>query len=308
MIKPSPLIGAVLAGALWGLSGTAAQALFETYNFPPVGLVSIRMLSGGLMLFAVIRPSFPKRNELLDLMLISILGIAASQVTYLGAIAFSNAPTGTLLQFLFLPIVAGYEALRGILKWSAKWTGTMILAIVGTVLLIGAFTQKGSFEILVTPIGVLSGIIAAITGAYYSLASRKVLRTKTAWWLVSWGFIIGGLATLPFGLVSFQGYSLPASRNALITILFLISFVIIFGTILAFGLYVRGLASLSATVTGVAASFEPISAALASFIFLGVTLTITQYVGGAFIILAVLLTASRQSQERKRAQLQTAES
>src|SRR5579884_207674 len=148
------LIGTVIGGAFWGLSGTAAQALFQIYGFPVVGLVTIRMLAGGLVLLLAMRPSMPRRGDgLFRLFVIAIFGIAGSQLTYLLAIQYSNAPTGTLLQFLFLPIVAGYEAFTGSLKWSVRWTAALIFASLGTILLIGLVSSVDTIEILVTPIG-----------------------------------------------------------------------------------------------------------------------------------------------------------
>ncbi|HYB77826.1 MAG TPA: hypothetical protein VEE83_03990, partial [Thermoplasmata archaeon] len=47
-----------------------------------------------------------------------------------------------------------------------------------------------------------------------------------------------------------------------------------------------------ATEGGVAASFEPIVAAAAGFSILGVALTPLQYVGGALIVVAVVMLGS----------------
>jgi drug/metabolite transporter (DMT)-like permease len=288
------LIGATFGGAFWGLSGTAAQALFQIYGFPAATLVTIRMLIAGAILLGIIRPSLPRAREDLGLLfLIAVFGIAASQLSYLFAIQYSNSPTGTLLQFLFLPIVASYEALRGFLKWSARWTIALALAATGTVLLIGVFSSTGRMHVLITPIGLIAGLVSAVTGAYYSLASRDIVRKRGSWWVVTWGFVIGGLVSSPFGIYSVQGYVYPASVTGEIGVVFLILFVVVFGTIFAFGLYLAGLQKLSATETGIAASFEPITAALAAYFFLGTQLGFVQYVGGGLIIVAVILIASK---------------
>jgi len=272
------LLKTLLGASLWGLSGTAAQALFQIYKFPVVGLLTIRMLVSGAVLLIVLRPPKPSR-PILPLILLSIFGYAGSQFLYLAAIQFSNAATATLLQFLFLPMVAGYEAVTKSLSWSHRWTFTLLLAATGTLLLVVGST----FNILVTPIGLTTGLAAAVAAAYYTLGSRHYVRTLGSWWITCWGFTIGGLVTLPFGLVSLSDYSWPSN----------VSFVIVFGTVLAFGLYVSGLQRLSATETGVASSAEPIMSAIAAYLFLGVVLTPTQYFGGALMISAVMLVATR---------------
>jgi len=282
------LLKTLLGASLWGLSGTAAQALFQIYKFPVVGLLTIRMLVSGAVLLIVLRPPKPSR-PILPLILLSIFGYAGSQFLYLAAIQFSNAATATLLQFLFLPMVAGYEAVTKSLSWSHRWTFTLLLAATGTLLLVVGST----FNILVTPIGLTTGLAAAVAAAYYTLGSRHYVRTLGSWWITCWGFTIGGLVTLPFGLVSLRDYSWPSNANNLLQITLLASFVIVFGTVLAFGLYVSGLQRLSATETGVASSAEPIMSAIAAYLFLGVVLTPTQYFGGALMISAVMLVATR---------------
>ncbi len=80
----------------------------------------------------------------------------------------------------------------------------------------------------------------------------------------------------------------------------MVVFVTVFGTLLAFSLYISGLEHLAATEVGIASSSEPIMSAVASYIFLGLILTFTQYLGGALIILAVILVATRTSQNLDR--------
>jgi len=188
--------------------------------------------------------------------------------------------------------VAGYEAVKGVLRWSVQWTVSLLLAMVGTLFLVGGLPGP-DFRILVTPVGVLFGLLAAVSGAYYTLASRPLVRVHGSWWVTTWGFVIGALATLPFGVESFLSYQMPLTWYGLTVVTGLVVFVIVFGTILAYGLYLAGLRKLSATEIGLASSSEPIVASAAAYLLLGVILTGAQYLGGALIILAVVLLASR---------------
>jgi drug/metabolite transporter (DMT)-like permease len=289
------LIQTFLGASFWGVSGTAAQALFQIYNFPVVSLVAIRMLLSAAALMIIIRPHWPSR-PFLPMILLGIFGYAGSSLAYLEAIQYSNAATATLLQFLFLPMVAGYEALTGSLRWTRRWTLTLFLAILGTLLLI----VGTNFQILVTPVGLLFGLLAAVAGAYYNLGSRNYVRTYGPWWTTSWGFAIGGLVSLPFGLISLRDYVLPSGIGSISEVVFLVGFVTVFRTLLAFSLYISGLERLAATEVGIASSSEPIMSAVASYIFLGLILTFTQYLGGALIILAVILVATKNDHSSTR--------
>jgi len=296
-VRPSNqyLLASILGAGLWGFSGIAAQALFQIYKFPVLGLVTIRMIVAGLLLLVAFRPSLPTR-PLLPLIALAVFGYIGSQLTYLEAIQYSNAATATLLQFLFLPIVASYEALSGHIQWSRRWTLTMIMAGTGTFLLIGGF----SLHVLVTPLGLVFGLLAALGGAYYTLGSAPFVRDRGSWWITTWGFLIGGLLTLPVGAASLISYSFPTTTVSMVAVLFLVGFVIVVGTMLAFGLYLSGLQRLSATEIGIASSAEPIVSAGAAYALLGVVLTTPQYVGGALILAAVLLLASRRLDSRNR--------
>jgi drug/metabolite transporter (DMT)-like permease len=168
--------------------------------------------------------------------------------------------------------------------------------MVGTLFLVGG-VPGWNFQILVTPVGVLFGLLAAVSGAYYTIASRSLVRVRGSWWVTTWGFVIGGVVSLPFGAVSLLTYQMPSTSYGLGGLVGLVVFVIVFGTILAYGLYLAGLRRLSATEISLASSSEPIVAAAAAFVFLGVILTSIQYLGGALIITAVILLASRRFHE-----------
>lgn len=284
------LIAAIGTG-LWGLSGTAAQALFQLYDFPVVGLVTLRMVIAGSILIVLLRPAFPDVSKSRFLIL-SVFGMAGVQLTYLAAISYSNAAAATLLQFLFLPLVVTYEALTGTLRWSVRWAVMLALAAVGTFLLVGNLSG-GGVEILVTPAGLLFGMLSALTAAYFTLASRSLVRRSGSWAVLAWGFVVGGVATSPFGVLALLGYTLPAGGGTLLGVTLLVGFVIVVGTLLAYGFYLSALRRLSASEVGVVASSEPISAATAAFVFLGVVMTWAQYVGGVMIVLAVILLTAR---------------
>ena len=286
------LASAMVAAGFWGLSGTAAQALFVRYGFPVLGLVSLRMLSAGTILVLLVRTERrpPFTASFLGL---AVLGIAASQLTYLEAIEYSNAVTATLLQFLFLPMVAAYEAVRGRIAWSVGWSATLGLAGAGTLLLVANPTGR-SLGILVTPLGLLFGVLSAVAGAYYSLAGRDLVQRHGSWAITGWGFLIGGIVTVPFGAAALVHYPFPTTVPAVLGVSGLVAFIVLFGTLLGYGLYLLALRHLPATEVGVAASVEPISAGAATYLFLGVALTGLQYVGGALILLAVALLGFRR--------------
>jgi drug/metabolite transporter (DMT)-like permease len=285
--RRASIAAAVTGSALWGFSGTAAQVVLQQFEFPVWGLVTIRMLGAASLMLVFARPRWP-RPWTWSFASLAIFGLVGSQVTYLEALFYSNVTTATLLQFLFLPMVAGYELATGAIRWSARWAVLLTLAAAGTVLLVGTFSSAG-FSILITPLGFVFGLLSAVGGAYYTIATRRFVQTESPQWVTTWGFLLGGTVTAPLGVWSLVGYRWPSAHGGAPLLAGLILFVVIAGTLLAFTLFVFGLRRLTATEGGVAASFEPIVAAAAGFAILGVALTPLQYVGGALIVTAVVL-------------------
>lgn len=291
----SAALSTLLAGTFWGVTGTVAQILFVRFGFPALGLLTIRLLLPGAILVALFghaHRSVVSRSFLV----IAVLGFAVSQFAYLETIQHSNAVTATLLQFLFLPLVAAYEGLIRVVVWSARWTAILSLAAVGTVLLV-LNTLSGSLGLSVTPLGLFFGLLAAEATAYETVAGGRMARTHGAWATTSWGFFIGGLASLPFGASSLLTYSVSGGTGTLLEVIALASFVGL-GTLVAYGFYLVGLRRLTATEVGVLASVEPIAAGATTYALLGITLTTIQYLGGVCIVIAVALLGLQESKSR----------
>lgn len=296
-IRPSSYgaLATILAGTFWGVSGTVAQVLFVDFEFPVLALLTIRMLLAGVVLVAILglgnRPKFSK-----SFLSFAIVGIALSQFSYLEAIQQSNAVTATLLQFLFLPMVAVYEGFKRLIIWSSRWSAVIALAAVGTVLLV-INVSSASFGISITPLGLFFGLLAAVLVTYETIAGGHLSHKYGPWPITSWGFLIGGLVSLPFGIVGSLGFSIPNGFLAIEEVIGLASFVG-FGTLVAYGFYFVGLGHLPATEVGVLSSVEPIAAGAATFALLGISLMLTQYLGGACIVVAVALLGFRSSREK----------
>jgi drug/metabolite transporter (DMT)-like permease len=268
---------AIIAAALWGLSGTAVQVLFQKYSFSPIALVTLRLFIASLFLFIWLRPKWPKAHSK-EMILFGLFGILPSQLFYFLSINYANVAVATLLQLLFLPIVATYEIFVHVYKFSFSHATAISLSMLGTVLLAVGGPNVG---LHITPLGFVFGLLCAVSAAYYTLASKALTRTYTSWSVTAWGFLVGGLASLPFGTVALIHSSFS------IFVFALILFVALCGTLLSYGLYVKSLVKLTGTEASITATGEPIMACVASYVFLGVLLSPLQYLGGVLIIIAI---------------------
>jgi drug/metabolite transporter (DMT)-like permease len=285
----------VLSGAvLWGLSGTAAQALFRHHAVDPGWLVSVRLAAAGLLMLATLAAqkgwaaftlAWSSVRRAAALALFGVAGMLVVQYAYLLAIAASNAATATLLQYLAPAMVVLWTALLG-RRWP-PWVhlGAVALTLAGTYLL--ATAGPGS-SLHLAPAALIWGLLSAVALAFYSLFPGRLLSTLGAPLTVAWGFLWGAAVMAAVN----PPWRVPAHLS--LGDWLLVAFVVVFGTLVAFTLYLNGLRALSPVLASLLGTAEPLAAAVAGVVWLHVRLNGWQWAGGAAIAAGVLLLARRR--------------
>lgn len=282
----------VLGAALWGISGTAAQVLFQRDGFHAGWLVSMRMLTSGFLMLTALGFRIGFRNvfgvwhekrDIYQLIVFSFLGLAGVQYSYMAAIQQGNAAVATLLQYLSPVFIAFYIVLRT-RRWLTGWESLAVfLALVGLFLLV----TNGKWNSLDVSTGaIVWGIVSALTAAFYTLFPRSLLHDYGATLVVGWAMVLGGAGLSIF----YPPWHWAGSKSP--TVWLLLAFVILFGTIIAFTLYLASLKYLSPTETSILASAEPLSASLIAVTMLHLSLTPWAWLG-AFCILSTVVVLAR---------------
>jgi drug/metabolite transporter (DMT)-like permease len=289
----------VLLGAvLWGVSGTAAQVLFQHFGINPGWLVTVRMSVAGLLMLAGISVTagikytfsvWTVKKDAVKLILFAIVGLLGVQYSYFAAIGYGNAATGTILQYMGPIFITMYTALRLRRLPKISQIISVFLSIFGAFLLV---TNGDVHSFSISPLAVFWGVISAITLAFYSLYPKGLLQKYGAATISGWGMLIGGVG---MGIIhpawSFSGH------NSLETWL-LVSFVVIFGTLIAFYVYIASLQYISATEASVLSCGEPLSATILTVLFLHVHLGWAAILGGICILITVTLIATSGQTEK----------
>jgi len=293
----------VTGAALWGLSGTAAQVLFQEKHVTAEWLVAVRMVLAGFVLvvlsaFKGLEPFavWKDRKSRWQLILFGLVGMLGVQYTYFASIATGNAATATLLQYLAPVYIVLYSLVKEKQKPTVKISFAVFLALAGTFLLM---TNGTTNQFTVSLVSVVWGVLSGVALAFYTLASAKLLKTWQTTLVVGWGMVIGGTAMcwLVPSLV-------PTNIIFGVDTWLLITFVVLFGTLIAFLLFVESIRHLSPTESSLLSSVEPLSAVVASIAFLHVSFGLLQAVGAACIILTVLLL-SQPSKKRMYRNMET---
>ncbi|WP_017210948.1 DMT family transporter [Clostridium beijerinckii] len=282
------IIMVIIGAMLWGISGTAAQYLFQKKGFSPEWLVVIRLLSSGIILLLYtfmkgdqnIWKVWKRKNDALSLIFFSILGMLGVQYTYFAAIKYGNAATATILQYSSPVIITCYLAIRNKKIPKLKEIIAIGLAMLGTFFII---TKGNIYSISISRLSLFWGIASAFSAAFYTLQPRLLLRKWGSILVVGWGMLIGGIV---FSFIE-QPWNCTGiwSTNSILAIIF----VVLFGTLIAFTCFLESLNYIKPTESSILSSAEPLSAAILSVLWLHEELGIAQWIGTACIITTIII-------------------
>jgi drug/metabolite transporter (DMT)-like permease len=288
--RPKGMALVLTGAALWGISGTVAQFLFQHQGFSPEWLVVVRLLISGIILLLLASSSgkdkqgvwgiWKNKQDVTSLLLFSILGMLAVQYTYFAAIKHSNAATATVLQYLGPAMIACYLAFRAKRLPTSKEMMAVVLALLGTFLLV---TQGNIQSLSISGLALFWGLASAVALAFYTLKPHKLLQNWGSTVVIGWGMLIGGIS---FSFIHppwrFQGDWSMSS-------FFAVAFIVIFGTLIAFYCYLESLKYISATETSLLACIEPLSAAILSVIWLRVSFGLEEWLGTLCILTTIMI-------------------
>ena len=210
------------------------------------------------------------------------------------AVALNGAAVATVLSYSS----AAFTALLGywLLKEGLGWVkiAAIVCSLFGCVLVSGAYMQSSWQSNLA---GILSGVLAGLSYAVYSLMGRKANQEgMNSWTTVFYIFAFAGLFLLIVNLI--PGSPLPGSASKAEDLFWLgidwrgwlPLFLLAAGpTVIGFGLYSVSLRVLPASVANLIATSEPVFTAIFAFFIFGERLNVIELCGGFLIMAGVLL-------------------
>ena len=283
----------VAGGAiLWGCSGVAAQFVLQQRAFSPEHLVVVRMQLAGLILLIIDAISHPgglldvwkTRRDTIELLLFSFVGMLSVQYTYFAAIKAGNAATATVLQYLLPVIIVAWMSLRYHRLPTLKELGCVLLAILGTILLV---THGSITSLSMSPAALFGGLMSALSAAFYTVQPKGLLSRHRSPLVIGWAMLLGGLVLTPAG----PPWAFPGIIDAK-AILFT-AWIILFGTVIAFWAYLESIKYILPSETSLIASLEPVSAIVLSTLLLDVPFGPIEILGTALILSTVLILAKK---------------
>ncbi len=287
------LLLVIVGGVSWGASGTLADYMFLTQHVPVVWVVGIRMILAGILLLLTYKITaggsifsiWHSKNDAILLICFAIFGMLMSQFSYLSAVRYGNAATATVLQFTAPVFIILYYSISRRKLPVRLDVVSIILAAVGTYLL----ATKGDFgSLTISKLGLFFGICAGIAGANCTIIPIKLLNKYDPKLVCGWAMFLGSLPIQPVVVMNTPHIKINP------TLIFELIFITIIGTMIAYLFYVASLNYLKPVVTGTLSSFEPLTAAILSVLFLHLNITFVEVIGGLLILMMAFVQALPQ--------------
>ncbi|HAT53892.1 MAG TPA: EamA family transporter [Lactobacillus sp.] len=284
------LTGILLASGgsmLWGISGVIAQTLFEGSAVTPAWLTTVRMTFAGvlLLLYSLIRHQhtfavWHSWKTAVQQIIFGIVGLIPIQFFYFLAVHYGNAAVATILQFLGPIVITIYYVLFHRQLPSRSETIGMVLALLGAFFVV---THGHINHLAVSPALLFWGLMSAVAVATSTLLPRPLLPSFGSVNVNGWGLLIGGLV---MNMIQPMWIGVPKMT---LHVVLSICAVVLFGTLIAFVMYSVSLLYITPTTASLMDAFEPLAATIVSILVLHTVFTWADALGGALIILAVVM-------------------
>ena len=293
MMKRYEIIGIILTllgATLWGVSGTSVQFVGNFRNMNLEWLLTMRLITAGLLtvLYGWIRQGnaifnvFRNWRDTLVLVIFGVFGMALCQYTYFRSIVIAGAGIATVLQYLAPSMIIIYLLMRYGKRPSTGEIISVILALVGTICLMG--NNGFSFESFRSDV-LFWGLLSAVGVAVYSVSPVRLLATYGTIPIVGFGMLLSGLVA---AALFQQSHSYAIWDVWTVVGCFNVVFL---GTIVSFNAYLEGVKRIGAVSGSILSSIEPISAAFFGWALLGNQFNWVGILGMAMIIATVIIIA-----------------
>jgi len=277
------LLAIALAATLWAIAAITARQLFDA-GVAPFHLALGRSAIAALGLGAISLGRSDFRWRMNGRVLALGLSLGCVTATYYVAIARISVSAAVVIQYTAPALVVLWTAWRNRKRPSWVVAIAVLLALVGVALVSGL----GDQSLRLDGIGLIAAGLSALFFSSYTLLSESLVDQLGATGVMFRGFLISSLFW--FACLLPQGIPVDLLQPAYLPGLL---FVGIGGTLVPFSLMCWGIQQMSAERGAIAATLEPVLAALFAWLWLHQALSLTQILGGLLVLAAVTALQSK---------------
>lgn len=284
MQRSLPYILVLFAAILWGTVGTTQTYLSD--GIQPITIAMMRSFVGGglLLLVALTMKKIKFKTWAWKETLFAALAMALFQPLFFTSVNLTGVAVGTVVTIGSSPIFAGLiEWLFFKMNPGRTWLIATVLSIVGCILL---FTASG--DTIIVPSGIICALFAGFMFASYTHISKGLIAREEALPAVAMTFTICGVILLPVSLfLGVEWITLPSNWLP-------IAMMAIFGTSLAYILFLNGLQKISSSAAVTLSLGEPLTAALLGVFLVGESLTVGAWIGVVMLLGGILVVTFKK--------------
>ena len=285
-----------LGASCWGFSGTCVSYLVGHNNVDIPWLACVRLFVAGLLFLglALVRDRdkfaalFHDPRLILRTLSYTLVAVVLMQISYMTSIKYTNAGTTLLLLEVSIPMVLVVECVRSRRLPKPIEIIALVLAMAGVT---SIATQGNLGSIGINPAGLVWGLLSAVANAGYILLSGKVVEKCGSLVLNGVAMTLGSIILAPFAHPWDSAVTLDGTGWIVFWAIVLV------GTMFAYAIYLRGIALCGAVKASLVGVAEPISGTVISALWLGTVFSSWDFLGGALIIVMMVVVALKKSPE-----------
>ena len=275
----------LISGIMWGFSGVLGQYIFLNSTMNSVQLSIIRQFVSGIILLTISVIKKDKKlfsvwksgKRICSFLFFSLTGILGLQLTYFLAIEYSNAATGTIIQFTYIIMILVYTAIVLRNKPKSYETVAVLCAFCG-IFLIATHGQLNSLA--VSKESLIWGLSSAVCFTIYCLYPQKLYDEFGLINIIGWGSVLSSIVLT----VTTGTYRLPEVSA---DILLLSVVVAIIGSLFPFVLYGMGIRILGSVKASLFVTVEPVTSAVLTWLCFKTKFVLPDIVGFVLILGAI---------------------
>lgn len=281
----------IAGGILWGVSGVCGQYMFQNKGVTAPWLVSVRLVVAGLLMLCYyfltdreqILAIWKSKRDRRDVIIYGLLGMLPCQYAYFQTIEWSNAGTATVIQYLGPALIVIWVCFRTKRMPTLQEITGVILAVIGVFLIA---THGNPTSLALSGRALLMGLASAVSVAIYTLEPARLQKKYDTPLILAWGMTIGGVAlTLISRPWTAKGIQADAEMFAAL------AFVIVFGTMAGFSLYMTGVKLIGSVKASLYACMEPVSSMILTVLWMKVNFTTPDLIGTLLVIATIIILA-----------------
>ncbi len=280
----------------------AVQLMFG--SLPIVGKIALRALSsttlvalrvgGATLAFLILqlaagRTRITRRSDYARLALYSLLGVVLNQLLFIKGLALTTVINASLLGTaipvfaLLVSIALGFDRLN------VKRMLGIALAAAGVIYLVDPLRADFSGQ---TTLGNLLIIVNCLSYAFYIAISKDLLKRYGALTVITWIFIFGSLATIPFGL--YHADAAVIQKKVGMGIWLAVLYIILLPTVGAYYLNAWALARVAPSTVAVYIYLQPLIAFALAPLILGEKWNSRAWIAMLLIFAGVFVVTRRE--------------